>query len=408
LKKKILVTASSYPSSDIDNTGIFIKEFCQNLSSNYDIILLTHHLKGQKKHEFHDGVEIVRFPFLPFGLFHSSFKYGVFAAFSKNLFLFVVFAPLYILMQIVYICRIVSNNKIELVHAHWLIPQGFCAVVSSKFIKQNFKVLTTIHGADIFAFNNRISVALKKYVLKHVDAISVVSNHIKNEVDPLSNKRDIHVLPMGVFTTEFGKHLDNNTLKAKYVLNDNPLLLFVGRLTEKKGVIYLLKAMPKLIDSYPGIMLLIVGDGVQFDELNEYVFANSLENNIIFLGSIKHDQLPAYYSAADIFIGPSIVAADGDSEGLGLVFVEAASSETLVISTDFPAIQDVIQHKKTGYTIEQKSEQAISDAILYALSHTEESAKLASQGRQHVVEKFDWTNVTQRYTELYESLLIHT
>ncbi|MCB9371119.1 glycosyltransferase family 4 protein [Candidatus Woesearchaeota archaeon] len=103
----------------------------------------------------------------------------------------------------------------------------------------------------------------------------------------------------------------------------------------------------------------------------------------MFTGSIQNSELPRYYASADIFIGPSIIANDGDAEGFGLVFVEAMGSETLVITTDLPAMQDIVQDKKTGFIVPQKDSISLANTLLENLKDKKKKAQeVALRGKK--------------------------
>src|SRR5205807_7288673 len=133
-----------------------------------------------------------------------------------------------------------------------------------------------------------------------------------------------HILPITVLHMGFDIHMFTTTeynkiVKDKFKIK-GPLLLFVGRLAEKKGVRYLLDAMPAIVQKFPTVTLLIIGEGNLKKELEEYTVTRNITEYIFFLGALSNTELPAYYATADIFIVPSIQTKDGDTEGLDLTF----------------------------------------------------------------------------------------
>ncbi|MEJ2331604.1 MAG: glycosyltransferase, partial [Desulfobulbaceae bacterium] len=89
----------------------------------------------------------------------------------------------------------------------------------------------------------------------------------------------------------------------------------------------------------------------------------SISNNVIFTGAIPNNELPAYFATADIFIGPSIKAEGGDTEGFGLTFVEATMSGCIVVGTDVGGIPDIIQEGETGFLVQERDSKAISGVL---------------------------------------------
>ena len=102
---------------------------------------------------------------------------------------------------------------------------------------------------------------------------------------------------------------------------------------------------------------------------------------------------------ADIFVGPSIVASDGDTEGFGLVFVEAMGSGCLTVASNLLAVTDIIRHEETGFLVEPKNSRAISRVLLRILGHGEDFALVPEMARASVVARFDWDAVAKKIRE---------
>src|SRR6185437_14108455 len=180
-----------------------------------------------------------------------------------------------------------------------------------------------------------------------------------------------------------------------------PLLLFVGRLAEKKGIIYLVKAMPSILKVFSNALLLIVGDGTIREELQNLSKKQKTEKNIIFVGAVSNKDLPQYYATSDIFIGPSVQTKDGDSEGLGLTFVEASFSGCIPIGTTVGGIPDVIVNNKTGLLVPPQDPQSISNGVISLLKNKNMMNNMKKNARESLLKKFDWKTVSAQYSKLY-------
>jgi glycosyltransferase involved in cell wall biosynthesis len=119
-------------------------------------------------------------------------------------------------------------------------------------------------------------------------------------------------------------------------------ILFVGRLVEKKGVIYLVQAMSDIVRAHPDARLVIAGSGPDEATLREAAVAGGVNDSITFLGPVENKNLPPLYQASRIVVFPSVVASDGDQEGFGLVQVEALGCRCAVVTTNLPAIRDIL------------------------------------------------------------------
>jgi glycosyltransferase involved in cell wall biosynthesis len=238
-------------------------------------------------------------------------------------------------------------------------------------------------------------------VLSRCDGVTVVSNAIREEVVKLGCAGlPMEVVPMGVDMERFQpKHHDDGLRRD--IAPNGPLLLFVGRLSEKKGLGYLLAAMPQVIERFPGATLLVVGDGEDREALEREAQGLGLpKGRIVFYGGVSNLLLPRFYATADIFIGPSVTAKGGDAEGFGLVFVEALACSCPVVATDLPAIADIVVPGENGLVVKQRSSSAIAEALLGLLEDRSLLERMKAQARKSVVDRYDWTVIGGRYAGL--------
>ena len=182
------------------------------------------------------------------------------------------------------------------------------------------------------------------------------------------------------------------------------VLLFVGRLVEKKGLKFLIEALPQILVEYPGVRLRIVGDGQEKSLLQKRVSELGIGHRVDFLGGIKNESLPAFYQTSDVVVFPSVIADGGDREGFGLVLVEALGCECATVVTDLPAMQDIISDGKTALVVPQYDSQQITEKVLRLLKETELRRSLGKRGRRYVLQRFDWENVIRQYTDLIHSV----
>jgi glycosyltransferase involved in cell wall biosynthesis len=106
-----------------------------------------------------------------------------------------------------------------------------------------------------------------------------------------------------------------------------------------------------------------------------------------------------------VVVFPSIVAADGDREGFGLVLVEALACECAVVATDLPATRDIVKDMETALIIRQKDASQISDKVIQLFDDSKLRKSLGTTGRRHVLDRFDWHTITKRYTELIDCVI---
>ncbi len=400
MKPKLLVLTTTFPRWPNDADPPFVYNLSKRLTRQFDVTVHTPHYPGAKTRELLDGMHIHRFRYNVAPLEKLAGSTGILPTLRVNK-IFYVLVPFLVGCQFFSLLFLVRKLRPDIIHAHWLIPQGLVAII----IKRVFRtpVVVTAHGADIFGLQGMLMSSIKNRICLQANRISVVSRSLQQALkSSLPNQSDdvsMDIIPMGTDAKVFSPEKKNDDIRKKYGIK-NKILLFVGRLTEKKGVDYLIDAMPMVLKQCPDTRLLIIGNGERADVLKRQAASYGLFDSIDFLGSIPNSDLPAYYATADIFIAPSITAKGGDTEGFGLTLVEAAMSGCLVISTKTGGIEDIIQDGKTGFLVPQKDAKDLAEKIMYSFAHKDEIDKMREAGRIRCIEKFDWSVIAGRYEEL--------
>ncbi len=291
-----------------------------------------------------------------------------------------------------HLCR---QLRPDLVHAHWILPQGSIAVLlGSRF---DVPTLVTAHGGDAFALQGGVLPALKRWTLNRADAWT---SNTAATATAAGASRPAIVIPMGV---EFDRFADGDPGNLIPLKAGRPLILFVGRLVEKKGVGDLLDAFARLGPALD-CRLWIVGDGEQRPVLEAKARRLGLGENVRFWGRRPHQELPAFYAAADLFVAPSVTDRRGDTEGQGVVFLEAMASATAVIATHTGGIEEVIEDGRHGLLVEPGDPHALAAAMTRLLCDDDLRRRLAWEGRCQA-RSYDWAVIGRRFAELYRQLI---
>jgi glycosyltransferase involved in cell wall biosynthesis len=177
-------------------------------------------------------------------------------------------------------------------------------------------------------------------------------------------------------------------------------VLFVGRLVEKKGCVDLLRAMGGLPADLRDTAITIIGDGPERARLES--IATTLRVNARFLGAQDPAQVREHMAAARVLCVPSREATNGDSEGLGMVFLEASALATPVVSYVHGGVPEAIVRDKTGLLAPEGDVAQLAELLIAVLKDDQLAAKLGSAGRTFVSAKFDITSCTQSLEELYD------
>lgn len=201
---------------------------------------------------------------------------------------------------------------------------------------------------------------------------------------------NIKILLIG-FDTDF---VDSVKCEEK----DNNTILFVGRLIPHKHADHLLEVINNLKNQIPDIKLVIVGKGIEKDNLIKYIKDNHIEEHVEFLQDLSNEELTYQMKKSNLLVLPST------REGFGMVLAEANSCNIPVIAYKSGGVVEVIDSGKTGYLIEPENVEELTSKIELVLRDKKLQETLGKQGRKHVEEKFNWDKIVNQYIQLLENI----
>lgn len=388
----LLVMTSTYPRWQGDPEPGFVHELAKRLTGRFNVVVLGPHAPGALAREVLDGVEVVRYRYAPECL-ETLVNDGGIVTNLRGKPWKLLLVPGFLLSMAWSSFHLLRQRRIDVVHAHWLIPQGFIAATLTLIGERKPPFVVTSHGADLFALKGTVLQAMKRWVLGHAAAVTVVSQAMWEKAQELTGGiKKLSVQPMGV-------DLQSRFVPTRQVLRDENEILFVGRLVEKKGLRYLIDAMPTVVASRPRVRLRIAGFGPEEEALRRQVGALGLSDHVEFLGAVPQSGLPPLYQRAALFVAPFIEAQSGDQEGLGLVLVEATGCGCPVLAGDVPAVRDVVGGESPSI-VDPRMQEALSATLLEVLENPRVAQERAQLLREHLVHRFDWRQVADRYAAI--------
>lgn len=400
-KKRVLIITTTFLRWENDRLPSFVYDFACGIRKKCDVHVLAPHARNSKTNELINGLKIHRFKYAPERLEFFGSGDAIFSI-LKNKPLIGLLVPAFIIFAAFAIAKLHFKYKFDIIHLHWLIPFGPVVGILSLFTK--FQYIITSHGSDVFPFTNKpgilpfvITWLHRLFTFPRVDHIVAVSKSLKNAMVstmPIGFQSKISVISMGINYNLFSN-------KAHRKLLQEPLkIVFVGRLAEVKGVKYLIDAMGILRDKNLDFTLQIYGDGLLRISLEQQVEELALSAFIDFNGFIEHSSLTSCLAESDIFIGPSIVTPLGESEGLGLVLLEAMAAGLMVVGTKTGGIPEIVIDGVTGILIDEKNPNAIANAIVN-LYHNKSLQKKLIEGGKIFALQYDWSVISDKYFGIY-------
>ena len=395
---KVLMLTSSYPRGDSDNSSVFLRYLATSLvQQQVDVHVLAPDHPLVNNTELDTGVKNHCFQYLPKQWQQLAYGSGILPNLKRNklLYLQVPFFLTAMFISLFFLCR---KIKPDVIHAHWIIPQGFIAIIVGKLLK--IPVIATAHGGDAFSLNTSLLGRLKGFTLKHCHAWTSNTSATANAFGQSSHIPKPVIIPMGVDIEHFQSGNPDKLLEQE----NKKIILFVGRLVEKKGVKYLIKAFSKLpLETQNTSVLWIIGDGDERMELEQQAKQLGI-TNIKFWGQIQNKQLPDYYAAASIFVAPSVIDSKGDTEGQGVILLEAMASKTPIIATTVGGIPEVITHGKTGVLVPPNDSSELSTAIQGMLINKKLSDSYMANALFEVNKTYSWKTVSQQFISAFEHI----
>lgn len=388
---KVLVMTTTYPRWLGDTEPSFIHELSKRVAGSATVLVLCPHAFGAKKHEFIDGVEVSRYYYCIPRFESLIVGGGILANLKETKWRWLLF-PLLMVSMFFHLVKALRQFKPDCLHIHWIIPQGLAMLLASLFVRLP-PVIVTCHGADAFAFQGRAWCILKKAILKKSTKITVVSDAVKLALEHLNVEMN------KVQTVSMGVNFQDVFMPNPLVLRVPGKILFVGRLVEKKGLIYLLNCLPLVRTEFPSVSLTVIGSGPELDALKARVKQLDIQDIVSFKGSMSQQELPYYYQSASVFVAPFVTAKSGDTEGLGLVTLEAIACGCPVLVGAVNALRDIPEIKQwlisdVANTIE------FSEKLLLSLREGACNAKNVILVRQVLKERFDWESVSKKHVDI--------
>ncbi len=287
--------------------------------------------------------------------------------------------------------KIVQENGIGLLHAHSRITQVMAAVLSKKI---GIPTVTTCHGyftrrlgRKIFPAWGDLTIAISQGVADHlIDDFKVPQERVLT----VSNAVDLEALDAAYIS-----HDSDETKKSYGFKPGAPVLGIVARLVADKGHEYLLRAVPSLLNDFPEMRVLIVGDGRHLKYLQQLSKELGIKERVVFTGNVL--DVTQALAAIDIFCLPATWR-----EGFGLSIVEAMACRKPVIASNIWAINSLIQNGVTGILVEPKQTAPLSAAIKFLLKSPAEKQKITIAARKMVDDHFTIQRMAKELKSVYE------
>ncbi len=267
------------------------------------------------------------------------------------------------------------------------------------------------HTADVLeAEMTQLRIRKENRCMQMADTVVTICDTMKQKlIDRGINGDKIFVIPNGVNSEKFSPELSTVDIKEKYAIGSKTVIGYISNLSKREGHSVLLQALNVLVNQKGlDVAGLIVGDGPTNVSLQKQSKMLGLGDNVIFTGTVPHDEIIDYYNAIDIFVVPRI-------EDFASDFVtpmkpyEALAMKKPVLVSDRPVLQEIIHDGETGLVFKTNDVDDLATKIAYLMDNTDVAARLAENGRNWVEKNSSWESIIHIYKDVYahaaESLL---
>ncbi|HIP34801.1 MAG TPA: glycosyltransferase family 1 protein [Methanothermococcus okinawensis] len=299
-------------------------------------------------------------------------------------------------------------DNYDVIHCHdWMTY----TVGSSVKHLLNKPYIQSIHSTErgrcggIYSEDSKVINELEWWSTYESHAIITVSHSIKEEICSLFQVPwdKVNVIYNGINPEEFDIYMDERE-KEKFKMSigvkpDEKMILFVGRLVYQKGVEYLIRAAPRVLEKYPNSKVVIAGSGDMRGYLENLAFQLGCRDKIIFLGFVNGDMLKKLYKSADVTVIPSVY------EPFGIVALESMAAGTPVVASGVGGLKEIIQHEYNGITVYPQDPNSIAWGIDRVLSDEGLREWIVKNAKRNVYSKYSWEAVAKSTVDIYNKVM---
>jgi glycosyltransferase involved in cell wall biosynthesis len=388
---KIGVITSVYPEFKGDPHGIFVHRLMREIVNQGHEVCILAPFSGDKTDYVLDGVHVEKFNyFYPRRFQRLCGRSGMIDNVKEGIFVKIQFLS-FILFNILNSRKL---KEMDVIHVQWPIPNGLGALFLKIF--NNIPYINTIHGEEVYLSKRYHTTILLKILVKNsFKTITNSSETFKVSLENGLEKNKLEIIPFGVDTNIFRPY---NVLKDKKMFQ----ILSVGYLIERKGFEYLINSINEILKVHSNVKLKIVGTGPLENQIKKQIKELKLEGTVEILGNVSEEELLDLYNSSEIFVLPSIVDSQGNTEGLGVVLLEAMACKVPVIASNIGGIPDIVHDKVNGTLVPEKDVLELTRAIDEMIKHEEFRKSMALNGYEMVKGHFSWEQIAKDYIDIYK------
>lgn len=401
---RVLMIATSFPKYPGEMTAPFIEEIAAAVvRRGHEVHMVLPDHPELKREPVVRGIHLHRFAYAP----HPRLSvWGYAAALHNDVAMrraaFAV-APVAVAASWRALRRLTQQYRFAMIHAHWAIPNGLPAWLVAR--ERGLPLVVSTHGSDISVAERLWPVSLvARRILRDARAITAPSSDLTTRAAGLGARPErLHVMPYCVDPEAFRPDpAQGAAFRAAQGLGpDVPLLFTVGRMVEKKGFIYLVRAMVAVLAAHSRARLMVAGYGPGQAVLEQEAARLGIAHAVLFPGALERDAVSAGLNAADIFVLPSVRDSSGNVDGLPNTLMEAMGAGRPIVASRIAGVPGVIDDGVHGLLVPPGRPEPLAKALIALLSDAERRAELGRAARARIDQDLTWDRYAARLEALY-------
>ncbi|MBE9043776.1 glycosyltransferase [Pleurocapsales cyanobacterium LEGE 10410] len=291
------------------------------------------------------------------------------------------------------------DRDYDIVHCQFG-TQGFRGMAFRQVNVPQAKLITTFRGHDISSFVQQKGQDVYQQLFRYGDFFLTNCDFFRNKAISIGCPSD------QIEVNRSGLDCDRFTYQPRSLPEDGEIqIVTTGRLVEKKGIEYVIRAMAKLAPSYPHLRYKIIGEGHLRSYFTDLIQELNLTENVELMGWRNETEIVETLSNTHIFVAPSVTAADGNQDAPINVLKEAMAIGLPVISTYHGGIPELVEDGKSGFLVPERNAEALADKLGYLIEHPELWSDMGKEGREFVLQHYNLERINDDLMNIYRSLI---
>ena len=300
--------------------------------------------------------------------------------------------------------RAALHSTFDLIHAHWVLPNAVPAALVARL--RGLPLVISLHGSDIFLAEQAAPLSFTAgAAMRSAAMITACSGDLRKRAVRLGAvPQNVEVIPYGVDPHAFRPDSGAATqVRAELGLPaDAPLILTVSRLVYKKGLTYLLEALPAILAQHPCAVLVMAGYGDLRDELEQRADELGVAAHVHFPGQLERERTARFISAADVYVVPSVRDQRGNVDGLPNALLEGMGEARPIVASCVAGIPEVITNGEHGLLVPERDPAALAAAVSRLLSDRALAQRLGAAARHRITTELTWDQTAARFEAVYQ------